>query len=251
VYNTGPSIPPTANIQRLSVNRPIGIHFTNFFYLHGILGRAPKIGELLSFATRALFLRGLTKPIDEYRIVAILLSGNIGAKDIIRDLMSRLGSNVTPIFLLGPTAPMELPLPDEATIGWVTTVSGVSSLDHPILSPENPTSINVFLNKAFASVSEGNKAVVIGDFLDNIIPQMSQATFHKYYSDLVSGGRMMKRTFVFIVKADIHPEVETQVVKRFADVFIENREREEKGRLLKEVRVTNLVEGINTNWRKY
>lgn len=35
----------------------------NFVYLYRLLGRTPKIGEIISFATRALFLKGLKKPI--------------------------------------------------------------------------------------------------------------------------------------------------------------------------------------------
>jgi len=53
------------------------------------------------------------------------------------------------------------------------------------------------------------------------------------------------------VKADIHREVDINVVKRFADVIIENREREEKGRLVREVRVSNRVDNIHTDWEKY
>jgi hypothetical protein len=35
------------------------------------------------------------------------------------------------------------------------------------------------------------------------------------------------------VKADIHSEIEINVVKRFADVIIDNREREDKGKLVR------------------
>jgi hypothetical protein len=52
----------------------------NLVYLYRLLGRTPKIGEIFSFATRALFLYGLKKPIDQYNIIAILIKGNIGAE---------------------------------------------------------------------------------------------------------------------------------------------------------------------------
>ena len=58
-------------------------------------------------------------------------------------------------------------------------------------------------------------------------------------------------TAVFIVNADIHRKVDINVVKRFADVIIENREREEKGRLVREVRVSNRVDNIHTDWERY
>ena len=68
---------------------------------------------------------------------------------------------------------------------------------------------------------------------------------------LISTARTLNYTAAFIVKADIHSEVKINVVKRFADVIIENREREDKSRLVKEVRVSNLVDNIHTDWEKY
>jgi hypothetical protein len=222
----------------------------NFVYLYRLLGRTPKLGELFSFAARALFLKGLKKPIDQYRVLAILIRGDIGAEDVTRDLMSRLEPRCAPILLLGPTAPTQLSLPKEAKIGWVTTVSGVSKLDYPILSPEDPTTVSMFLSRALGTLSTDAKPVILGDFLDNLIPHMDERLFHKYYSDLASAARVSGHTVVFIVNADIHSEVEINVVKRFADVIIENREREERGRLVREVRVSNRVDNVHTDWER-
>jgi hypothetical protein len=223
----------------------------NTVYMYRLLGRKPKIGEIFSFATRALFLHGLKKPIDQYSVIAILIKGNIGAEKVVHDLISRLEAKCTPILLLGPTAPTQLSLPKDAKIGWVTTISGVSELEYPILSPEDPSMVNVFLNKTLKTLPEDSKPVVLGDFLDNMIPHMEESLFYKYYSDLASAARILNYTVVFIVKADIHSEVDVNVVKRFADVIIENREREEKRRLVREVRVSNRVDNINTDWEKY
>jgi len=223
----------------------------NLVYLYRLLGRTPKIGEIFSFATRALFLHGLKKPIDQYSVIAILIKGNIGAEKVIHDLISRLETRCTPILLLGPTAPTQLSLPKDAKIGWVTTISGVSELEYPILSPEDPSMVSVFLNKTLKILPKDSKPVILGDFLDNMIPHMDESLFYKYYSDLASAARILNYTIVFIVKADIHREVDINVVKRFADVIIENREREEKGRLVREVRVSNRVDNINTEWEKY
>jgi hypothetical protein len=220
-------------------------------YLYKLLGRTPKIGEIFSFATRALFLHGLKKPIDQYSVIAILIKGNIGAGKVIHDLMSRLETKCAPILLLGPTAPTQLSLPKDAKIGWVTTISGVSELEYPILSPEDPSRVSVFLTKTLKILPEDSRPVILGDFLDNMIPHMDESLFYKYYSDLASAARILNHTVVFIVKADIHSEVDVNVVKRFADVIIENREREEKGRLVREVRVSNRVDNIHTDWEKY
>ena len=213
--------------------------------------RTPKIGEIFSFATRALFLHGLKKPIDQYSVVAILIKGNIGAEKVIHDLMSRLETKCALILLLGPTAPTQLSLPKDAKIGWITTIPGVSKLEYSILSPEDPSMVNIFLNKTLEILPEDSKPVILGDFLDNMIPQMSESLFYKYYSDIASAARLLNYTVVFIVKADIHSKKAINVVKRFADVIIENREREEKGRLVREVRISNRVDNIHTDWEKY
>ena len=223
----------------------------NFVYLYRLLGRTPKLGEIFSFAARALFLKGLKKPIDQYRVLVILIKGNIGAEDVTRDLLSRLEPRCAPILLLGPTAPTQLPLPKEAKIGWVTTVSGVSKLDYPILSPEDPTTVSMFLSRTLGTLSTDARPVILGDFLDNLIPHMDERLFHKYYSDLASAVRVSDHTAVFIVNADIHSKVDVNVVKRFADVIIENREREDRGRLIREVRVSNRVDNIHTDWERY
>jgi len=223
----------------------------NFVYLYRLLGRTPKIGEIFSFATRALSLHGLKKPIDQYRVLAILLKGNIGAENVIHDLMSRLEPKCTPILLLGPTAPTQLSIPQEAKIGWVATVSSVLGMEYPVLPPEDPSRVSVFLTKTLETLPRDAKPVILGDFLDNMIPHMSESLFYKFYSDVASAARISNHTAVFIVKADIHSEVEINVVKRFADVIIENREREDKGRLVREVRVSNRVDNIHTEWEKY
>jgi hypothetical protein len=223
----------------------------NFFYLYKLLGRAPKVGEILSFATRALFLKGLKKPIDQYRVVAILLDGNVGAENVTHDVLSHLEPACVPVLLLGPTAPTQLSLPPVAKVAWVTGVSGSSKPGYAVLSPEDPTAVSVFLTKTLDALPDGAKPVILGDFLDNMIPHMDESLFYKYYSEQASAARVSTRTLIPIVHVDIHRDVDVHVVKRFADVIIENREREVRGRLIREVRVSNRVDDIHTDWERY
>ncbi len=223
----------------------------NSFYLYRLLGRVPKVGEILSFATRALFLKGLKKPIDQYRVVAILLDGNVGAENVTHDVLSHLEPACVPVLLLGPTAPTQLSLPPEAKVAWVTGVSGSSKPGYAVLSPEDPTAVSVFLTKTLDALPESAKPVIVGDFLDNMIPHMDESLFYKYYSEQASAARVATRTLIPIVHVDIHREVDVNVVKRFADVIIENREREVRGRLIREVRVSNRVDDIHTDWERY
>ena len=69
--------------------------------------------------------------------------------------------------------------------------------------------------------------------------------------DQASAARVANRTLIPIVNVDIHREMDVNVVKRFADVIIENREREAHGRLIREVRVSNRVDDIHTDWERY
>ena len=223
----------------------------NFLYLYRLLGRTPKIGEFFSFATRALSLHGLKKPIDQYRVLALLIRGNIGAESVIHDVVIRLEPRCAPVLLLGPTAPMQLQISDNVKIAWISAVSDGSTQEFTTLPPEDPSRVSIFLNKTLETLPGNVKPVILGDFLDNMIPHMSESTFYKFYSDLASTARTQNYTVVFIVKADIHSEVKVNVVKRFADVIIENREREDKGKLVREVRVSNLVDHIHTDWERY
>jgi len=222
----------------------------NFIYFYRVLGRTPKLSELFSFASRALFLRGLAKPIHRYGVIVALLRGNMVGKDIIHDVLSRIEPDVTPVILLGPTAPNQLELEQNVKLGWVNTVEGENDPSYQVLPPEDLNGINVFLSKSISSVP-GGKTAVIGDFLDNMIPQMDQGTFFRFYSDLVSRSRVGEHTMILVLKADMHPDVEIQMVKRFADVIMESREREERGKLIREVRVSNLADNIETDWERY
>jgi hypothetical protein len=241
---------PELMLSLLLLTFVVGIS-ANFLYLYRLLGRTPKIGEFFSFATRALSLHGLKKPIDQYRVLALLIRGNVGAENVIHDVMVRLEPKCAPILLLGPTAPMQLQISDNVKVSWITAVSNVSAQEITTLTPEDPSRVTIFLNKTLEILPSDMKPVILGDFLDNMIPHMSESTFYKFYSDLASSARTLNYTIVFIVKADIHSEAKINVVKRFADVIIENREREDKGKLVKEVRVSNLVDNIHTDWEKY
>jgi hypothetical protein len=84
-----------------------------------------------------------------------------------------------------------------------------------------------------------------------MIPHMDESLFYKFYSNLASATRIRNHTVIFVVKADIHREMDINIVKCFADVIIENREREEKGRFIREVRVSNRIDDIHTEWKKY
>jgi len=227
-----------------------GALLVSFLYMFRTLGRTPHVEEILTLAARALFTYGLRKPLDQYRVIAITIQGDIGTELVINELLTKIEEKWRPIVLLGPTSPTQIAVAPGLKLGWVTSVSGVAKTDYTLLSPGNPSDVNIFLSDALKDVSDGHLPVLIGDFLDNMIPLMREDAFYKYYSELASRIKLLNYTAVFIIKSDIHPEVAVNIVKRFADVIIENREREDRNRVVREVRVTNKVDNFSTEWRK-
>jgi hypothetical protein len=221
-----------------------------YLYMYHTLGRPPDVKEILTLAAQALFTYGLRKPLDQYRVIAIAIQGDIGTPLVVDELLSNLRETWYPIVMLGPTSPTEIKFPLGAKVGWVTTLSGVVKQDYVFLPPSNPSEVNIFLSDATKSVPSGKAPVIIGDFLDNMIPFMKDDAFFRYYSELASRIKVLNHTGVFIIKSDIHPEVIVNIVKQFADVIIENREREDRNRVVREVRVTNKVDNFSTEWRK-
>ncbi len=227
-----------------------GVLFSSVYMYHS-LGRAPKVGEILTLAARALFTYGLRRPLDEYRVIAISIQGDIGTESVIDELLSNLEKRWYPIVMLGPTSPTEIVLPAGAKLGWVTSLSGVAGQNYSILPPSNPSEVNIFISDALKETPTGQTPIIIGDFMDNMIPFMKEDSFFRYYSDLASRVKVLNHTAVFIIKSDIHSEVTINIVKRFADVIIENREREERRqRVVREVRVSNKIDNFSTEWEK-
>jgi len=226
-----------------------GALLVSYFYMFRTLGRTPHVEEILTLAARALFTYGLRKPLDQYRVVAITIQGEIATELVINELLTKIEEKWRPIVLLGPTSPTQIALPSGIKLGWVTSLSGVTATDYTLLSPANPSDVNIFLSSAMKEVSNGHLPVLIGDFLDNMIPLMKEDAFYKYYSELASRIKLLNHTAVLIIKSDIHPEVAVNIVKRFADVIIENREREHRNRIIREVRVSNKVDNFQTEWQ--
>jgi len=225
-------------------------------FREGFLEPTENMTELVSWAhLEEMFhciQNSLMKPLHQYNVISILIEGHIGVNNFINKLLTLLDPQCDPILALGPTTPMQVTLPEDTKIGWITTAMIPNTLESniDILSPENPAMINVVLSRAVESVPEGRKPVIIGDFLDNLIPYMDRGRFHRFYGDLAAAARLSNHTILSLVKADIHNEQENNIVKHFADVIIETRERELNGHFIREVRISNTIDDIQTEWMK-
>jgi hypothetical protein len=162
-------------------------------------------------------------------------------------------SGLLPVFLLGPTAPEDVPSQENDKIAWVTFVDG-GSLGHAspgveIISPDNLLEVNLFIEKA---VQESESQVLLGDFLDNIIKTTSSPeSFYSFFCQLASRVKMRKRTAILIIKEDIHDRAIVEIVKRFADVVLEVRDQDNESGLKVEMRTLNFADNIYTGWRPF
>src|SRR5207245_5789097 len=134
----------------------------------------------------------------------------------------------SPTLVLGPTAPEDLSTDWTGKVGWITFVDG-TSMSHPssdveIISPDNLLEINLFIEKA--SHGEGTQ-IILGDFLDNIIKSIgSPESFYSFFCQLASRIRLRKRTAILVIKEDIHEKPMVEMVKRFADIVLEFRDKD-------------------------
>jgi len=152
-----------------------------------------------------------------------------------------------PILILGPTAPEDLQTGQNNPVGWVTFVNGTShpSPDVEIIPPDNLLELNLFIEK----VAQADGQLILGDFLDNIIMTSgSPESFYSFFCQLVARIRLKKRTAVLVIKEDIHERSTVEMVKRFADVVLEFRDRDRDGAPSVEMRTLNFADNIYTGW---
>jgi hypothetical protein len=195
----------------------------------------------------APFTRGT---LDKYRLVIACVRGNVSVRETMKRLLAEaIGpADTLPILILGPTAPEDLQTGQNNPVGWVTFVNGTShpSPDVEIISPDNHLELNLFIEK----VAQADGQLIIGDFLDNIIKTSgSPENFYSFFCQLTSRVRLKKRTAVLVIKEDIHDRSTVEMVKRFADVVLEFRDRDRDGGApTVEMRTLNFADNLYTGW---
>ncbi len=192
------------------------------------------------------FTRGT---LDKYRLVIACVRGNVSVRETMRRLLTEAiePAASAPVLILGPTAPEDLQTGQNNPVGWVTFVNGTShpSPDVEIISPDNLLELNLFIEK----VAQADGQLILGDFLDNIIMTSgSPESFYSFFCQLASRVRLKKRTAVLVIKEDIHERSTVEMVKRFADVVLEFRDRDRDGAPSVEMRTLNFADNMYTGW---
>lgn len=192
--------------------------------------------------------------LEKHSLVIVCVRGNVSVRETMRAILKNTldPSGLLPVFLLGPTAPQDLPNSQPNKTAWITFVDG-SSMGHPsgveIIPPDNLLEVNLFIEK---SVRESEDQVLLGDFLDNVIKTTSSPeSFYSFFCQLASRVKMRQRTAILIIKEDIHEKAIVEIVKRFADVVLEVRDQDEEGSLRVEMRTLNFADNIYTAWRPF
>ncbi len=192
------------------------------------------------------FTRGT---LDKYRLVIACVRGNVSVREMMRRLLTEAiePTESGPVLILGPTAPEDLQTGQHNPVGWVTFVNGTShpSPEVEIISPDNLLELNLFIER----MAEADGQLILGDFLDNIIKTSgSQESFYSFFCQLASRVRLKKRTAVLVIKEDIHERATVEMVKRFADVVLEFRDRDRDGAPTVEMRTLNFADNMYTGW---
>ena len=192
------------------------------------------------------FTRGT---LDKYRLVIACVRGNVSVRETMRRLLAEAiePADSLPVLILGPTAPEDLETGQNNPVGWVTFVDGTShpSPEVEIISPDNLLELNLFIEK----VAQADGQLILGDFLDNIIKTSgSPESFYSFFCQLASRVRLKKRTAVLVIKEDIHDRSTVEMVKRFADIVLEFRDRDRDGTPFVEMRTLNFADNMYTGW---
>lgn len=190
----------------------------------------------------------LKRPLSDYRVIVACVRGSVSVTEILGEILDSVRSEgCTPILLLGPTSPSDL-TPQDSKVGWITFAAGEEESSFTTITPQNLTDINLFIEKSLRE-NLGANPVVVGDFLDNILSSSSSLeTLYSFYSQLASRMKQHRRTGVFLIKEDLHDQKKVEMIRRFADVILEYRLREEEMEIIWEMRAFNFVDKIYTGW---
>jgi hypothetical protein len=108
-----------------------------------------------------------------------------------------------------------------------------------VLSPENILEVNLFIER-FSKESD-RKAVLLGDFLDNLLLAFpAHESFHKFYAQFCARVVAADRAAIFVVKKELHDPRRVAIVERFADLVIRYSAIQNRGRVETAFRVLDL-----------
>lgn len=187
--------------------------------------------------------------LNKYHVVVFAIRGVVPIKMLTARIVEALKPFYSPILALGPTSPTELAR-DGLKALWVTDIIEEKPQDVVVTPPRALTEISIFMTGA-TKAPEDARPILVGDFLDGVIPHVPFNTFSSFYSVVAGKFRASGKTAILMIQEDMHEEQMATLVKRHADLLIEMREREEKGKRLEEVRISNHLAKDYSDWKSF
>jgi hypothetical protein len=188
-----------------------------------------------------------------FSLAIICVRGNVSITHIVEDLAALVKHNTGswPLLLLGPTAPSDLKEARRCRAGWVTFLEEVDSSEEvSIISPHSLLEISLFIEKNISNHG-AREFIVVGDFLDNVLCAAgadSLDAFFSFYCQLAARVKRDGRTALLVVKEDLHDARKMEIVRRFADIIVEYRSREDGDAIVQEMRILNFANHAYVNW---
>jgi archaellum biogenesis ATPase FlaH len=110
--------------------------------------------------------------------------------------------------------------------------------------------ISLFIEKNISNHG-AREFIVVGDFLDNVLCAAgadSLDAFFSFYCQLAARVKRDGRTALLVVKEDLHDARKMEIVRRFADIIVEYRSREDGDAIVQEMRILNFANHAYVNW---
>lgn len=195
----------------------------------------------------------LPRPLLGYRIVIAILKGDVGAVNILKDMLriSRQLKIHHTLFALGPTTPETLQPPHGSRILWATftDLANVPSSSHlTIVPPNDLTDLSLNIEK-LSKTRSGRIPLLLGDFLDNVLSvSTAPAGLYAFLCKLFTRIRTNHQTAFFLATEDMHDPKKLAILKRFADVVIEYRSEREDGTDALAARILDHSENHCSGW---
>jgi hypothetical protein len=195
----------------------------------------------------------LPRPLLDYRIIAAIIKGDVGAVNILQDALSiskNLKVNIV-LLALGPTTPISLRPPSRSRVLWATFTDSVNIPNGKrlaIVPPTNLTDVSLSLDR-LSRTRTGRIPLIVGDFLDNVLSVATAPSgLYSFLCKLFTRIRTNGQTAFLLATEDMHDSKKTAILKRFADVIIEYKSKQEDSNYGFEAQILDQTKNQRSTW---
>jgi len=198
----------------------------------------------------------LPRPILDYRIIIAITKGDVGAVNILQDALS-ISKDLyinSVLLALGPTTPISLRPPARSRVLWATFTDGgnlPNGTRLTIVPPTDLTDISLSLDR-LSKTRTGRIPLIVGDFLDNVLSVSTVPSgLYSFLCKLFTRIRTNGQTAFLLATEDMHDSKKTAILKRFADVIIEYKSKQEDSDYRLEARILDQTQNQCSTWQSH